>query len=194
MTVTVEDVAGATVRTLFEGARPAGPCTLVWNGRDEADIHQMSGLYRAKLVARNSAGQVIYDSLQPMFMALMDFDQAKAGVTDDEGRIVVHDRRLFPHLYGDVPMQAVDENGDLAGLFPLTSLTRFYLRDPRYGHVERFDREVEGSGQVVVLPWQGVDGAGRSTNPPGVPGPAVPLNDPEDGPFELRRPYPNPFN
>lgn len=194
ITVTVEDVTGATVRTLFEGVRPAGPAMLVWDGRDDAGVHQASGLYRARLVARDDADQVLYDGTQPMFMALLDFDRATAGVTNGEGSIVVHDQRLFPHLYGEVPMQALDENGDVVGPFPLTSRTRFYLRDLRYGHIERFDLEVQRSGQVVVLNWQGVDDGGKRASPPVVPVACAPAIDPPEAPFELRQPFPNPFN
>ncbi|MBE0565340.1 MAG: hypothetical protein IH621_05220 [Krumholzibacteria bacterium] len=194
VTVTVLDVAGGLVRTLFADTVEAGRHGLIWNGEDESGVHQASGLYYARLVARDASGAVVHDQSQPMYMGLMDFRRMTAGVTDAGGEIVLTDKRLFPLLYGQVEMDAVDETGQVMGPFPLVHLMRFYLRDPRYDHVERFDHEVLHSGQALVLDWMGVDA-------PAAAGPtfAAALTDttnpepPGDG-YRLYPPYPNPFN
>lgn len=196
VTVTVLDVAGGLVRTLVADTTAAGPHTVVWDGKDESGVHQASGLYYARLVARDGSGAVVHDQRRPMYMGLMDFRRMTAGVTDAAGEIVLTDKRLFPLLYGQVEMDAVDESGQVMGPFPLVHLMRFYLRDPRYEHVERFDHEVLQSGQTLVLDWMGVDapvaagtafGAAKiDTTNPDIP--------PPGDRFELHRPYPNPFN
>lgn len=195
VTVTVLDVAGGLVRTLLADTTNAGSSIVVWDGKDESGVHQASGLYYARLVARDGSGAVVHDQRRPMYMALMDFRRMTVGVTDAAGEIVLTDKRLFPLLYGQVEMDAVDESGQVMGPFPLAYLMRFYLRDPRYEHVERFDHEVLRSGETLVLDWMGVDapaatgtaasGAAKTdTTNPGIPG---------NG-FQLHRPHPNPFN
>jgi hypothetical protein len=49
--VTVHDVAGRTVRVLFEGARRAGTYEAGWDGADAAGRQVASGIYFLKLVA-----------------------------------------------------------------------------------------------------------------------------------------------
>jgi len=148
--VTIEDAAGGLVRNLWSGEPPAGAHRVMWIGDDDDGVHQASGLYWAHLVATRD-DTVLYDARQPMYMAIMDFERTVQGVTDAAGRIVLTDKRLFPLLYGQVDMMAVNESGELMGDFPLVFDMRLYLRDPRYGHIERFDRAVTRSGQRLVL-------------------------------------------
>ena len=195
--VTIEDAAGALVRELVtpDEPRPAGSHRVQWNGLDAAGGHQPSGLYWMRLVAFQ-ADTVVYDAREPMYMALMDFERARLDTTDGAGRIRLTDQRMFPLLYGQVDMQARDETAEIIGEFPLVPLMRFYLRDPRYGHVERFDRNVTRSGQIVVLDWMGVDARAATEAESGkavrMPGPVRP-QPPETG-FRLIPPFPNPFN
>ncbi len=148
----------------------------------------------AHLVARDEAGSVVHDERRPMYLALIDYDQATLATTDGNGEIVLKDKRLFPALYGDVDMQAVDEHGDSRGVFPLTHTMRFYLRDPDAGGSEMFLREVTRSGETIEFVWTGVAPAASA---PGF-GPAVKAPSGADGPpgvdFRLWPPYPNTFN
>jgi hypothetical protein len=43
--VTVHDVEGRRIRTLLSGARPAGPATLLWDGRDDGGRTVGAGIY-----------------------------------------------------------------------------------------------------------------------------------------------------
>ncbi|HPF71096.1 MAG TPA: FlgD immunoglobulin-like domain containing protein [Candidatus Krumholzibacteria bacterium] len=194
MVMTVEDVARGTIRHVYDQESPAGSHAVVWNGLDDDGVHAYSGLYYAHLVAYGTADSVRFDASAPMFLAMMDFDQATLGTTDADGEIVLRDRTLFPHLYGDPGMIAVDENGDPIGLFPLTSTYRFYLRDPRYGHVERIDLGVTGTMAYINVPWLGVDAPPAPGDVPSRPGPLpTPPVTPELG-YVFRGPAPNPFN
>lgn len=192
--VTVEDAAGSLVRTLQEDTLQAGAHELRWIGDDDDGIPQYSGLYYARMIARDEAGQVVHDERQPMYMALIDFDRATLGTTDVNGEIELKDKRLFPALYGDVDMHAHDENGDDMGVFPLTHTMRFYLRHPGAGHAETYYREVTRSGETLVLEWTGM--APAAPGPGSGPVVASPVGaiDPPDTVFKLSPPYPNPFN
>jgi hypothetical protein len=54
--VTVERPSGAVVRTIFRRSLPAGPATVVWDGRDESGVRAFSGVYRFHVRATNSYG------------------------------------------------------------------------------------------------------------------------------------------
>jgi flagellar hook assembly protein FlgD len=54
--VTIYDVTGRHVRTLFSGAIPAGPTMLVWDGLNHAGQRMTAGLYFVRASAE-TAGQ-----------------------------------------------------------------------------------------------------------------------------------------
>ncbi|MBM3287305.1 MAG: hypothetical protein FJY88_08155 [Candidatus Eisenbacteria bacterium] len=60
--VTIHDPAGRRVRTLVDGARPAGPLPLSWDGRDDAGNQLSSGIYfvRARAVGETQASPIIF--------------------------------------------------------------------------------------------------------------------------------------
>lgn len=192
--MTIEDAAGAHVRGLFDTDLPAGTHEVRWDGRDDDGVHAYSGLYHARLMAWDEGDTLLFEDTAPMFLAMMDFDQATIGVTDESGGVRITDRTVFPHLFGDPGMVAVDENGEAMGEFPLTSLYRFYMRDPRYAYVERVNVNVTGTEAFIELQWLGVDGAvtrkAAAAPPPGDPKPQEP---PVMG-FIFYGPSPNPFN
>ena len=194
VTLTIEDAAGGLVRTLLAGGvRPAGQHGVVWAGEDGDGVHQASGLYVAHLAVGDGQGGLLGEAWEPMYMALLAFDRGKLGETDADGRLVIRDKRLFPALYGQVEMDAVDETGQVIGAFPLTNTMRFYLRDPGDPPALRHDVEVTHAGQVIELLWTKApppkprDAAGRPADK------GVPQGDLPTG-YKLYAPYPNPFN
>lgn len=195
VTVAIEDAARREVRKLVDSILVAGVHEATWNGRDGDGAACYSGLYYARLIGRNPAGAVVHDERRPMVLALLDFSQATIGTTDGDGRIVLRDRRLFPALYGNVAMQAFDEDANPRGDFLLTHMTRFYLRDPAGGGAMRFDREVTDTGQTIVLTWPTVAAAAVA---PGSPATVRPFALADEAgskiDFSLSPPYPNPFN
>jgi len=60
-TVAVYDVAGRRVAILFDGAAPAGPLTLEWNGRDSRGREAGSGVYwiRAEAAGENRSRALV---------------------------------------------------------------------------------------------------------------------------------------
>jgi hypothetical protein len=193
--MSIENAAGARVRGLTDQMLPAGSHIIMWDGRDDDGVHAYSGLYYARLMAWDEGDTLLYEATAPMFLAMMDFDQATLGVTDADGGVTLTDRTVFPHLYDDPGMVAVDENGEAMGEFPLTSRYRFYLRDPRYGHAERVDLDVGGTEAFIDVPWMGVDGslARKAAETPPPVGDPKPDEPPIMG-FIFYGPMPNPFN
>jgi len=193
--VTVEDAAGAVIRHLYADTLRVGASRIMWDGRDDEGQHQYSGLYWACAKASFNDGALIEERREPMFLAILDFDQATLGTTNSFGEIYLKDKRLFPRLYGEVAMGARDENGDSLGSFPLVNETRFYLWDRRgSGHGEHFIRAVTGSGQLIEYTWSGVFPAPAAAPAPG-PAPAPAPAAKRAGPwFQMEPPYPNPFN
>ena len=59
VTLTLFDVLGRKVRTLVTGRKNAGSHTVVWDGVDEAGQRVASGLYVARLLARNPGGTFV---------------------------------------------------------------------------------------------------------------------------------------
>jgi len=192
--VTIEDAAGAHLRTVVADSGAVGRHEVSWDGRDDAGAAQVSGLYWVRYRASDFQGNLLFEDRQPMYMALMAFPDGQVGTTDADGRIVLDDKRLFPKLFGDMAMTARNELGEAMGDFPLTSLMRFYLRDSAAGVGQRFDREVTGTGGTLALTWAPLKprDTGPDPAPAGPPLGTIPVVPPAE--FGLTPPFPNPFN
>ena len=193
--IVIADVAGRVIRTLVDDILSAGVYQVQWNGQNDAGEHMASGYYETRMVCKGDGGTLLYGDAQPMLMALLDMDRMVVGRTDDDGRIVLTDRTLFPHLYDTFEMYAYDESGVAMGIIELTALMRFYLRpegDGRFG--QRYDVEVTSAGQNIELTWvesAAVEYEDVSERRPPDPGTK---NEPGDPVFALRPCFPNPFN
>lgn len=199
VTLKIEDAAGVATCTLVDGVLVAGVHQAVWNGRDANDVPCYSGLYWVHMIGHDPAGAAVYDMRYPVYMALIDFEQATLGTTNGAGEIVLRDQRLFPALFGDPDMTATDENGTVIAAFPVTATMRFYLRDAQHDVSGRYKADVTGSGQVVELTWPAVEpatmSAGARPFPPGVAPVVEARKDIVPGvEYRLYRPFPNPFN
>ena len=62
--VTIYDVAGRRVRTLYSGAAGVERITLAWNGLDDRGRRAGAGVYFVRALARNSAGGATASSIQ----------------------------------------------------------------------------------------------------------------------------------
>ena len=118
-------------------------------------------------------------------------DYVPVGTTDASGEVVLTDRRLFPHFYDRPDMIAVDEAGEPMGPLVLTADMLFFLEGQDYA-MQRYERVVEPGTRNIELVWTDpvVPPMARSAAP------FVPrdVDVPAIGEFELRLPYPNPFN
>lgn len=190
--LSVVDVAGGHVRTLYDQSLPnPGAFVVQWVGDDDQGVQRPSGRYTARLVATVD-GELVFEAERDLLMCLIGY--LPVGVTDAAGRIVIDDRRHFPHLYPAVnQLLSTDEDASPRGLIELDETMRFGVHDPVGGTWMSFREEVSGDGDVVVLVW----------DPPAkaaAPAPAPTLLRDEDPPvlppasWRLRPPYPNPFN
>jgi hypothetical protein len=143
----INDIEGNEIRALIDQSVLALSEAVYWNGHDDQDQQMPSGIYTAHLVLRSETdNSVIFESSQNVLMANVDAERGIVATTDDEGKIVLKDRRLFPYLYDVEPFMASDENSDPVGLITLTPDTRFYFYDPTQSQAWRFNRDVTGSG------------------------------------------------
>jgi len=143
----IEDIEGNEVRTLVDQPVLASSESVVWNGHDDQDQQMPSGIYTAHLVLKSETdNSVLFESSQDMMMANIDAERGIVATTDDQGKIVLKDKRLFPYLYDVEPFMASDENSDPVGMITLTADTRFYFYDPSQSRAWRFNQEVTGSG------------------------------------------------
>lgn len=194
--VTIADVAGRVVATLIDSTSVAGVHGVVWNGQDSDGVPMPSGRYETRMVCSDEDGTLLFGDAQPMLMCILDMDRMIVGTTDADGRIVLTDRTLFPHLYDDLPdMMAYDESANEMGLIELTEDMRFYLRragDGSYGR--RYDVKVESSREAITLTWIEPSGAASADpverRPPELRRPV----EPGDSVFYLWPNFPNPFN
>lgn len=149
----VLDIEGGQVRNLVALEYPAGSSAVMWDGRDDLQQSVPSGVYEARLTIWDVPGQEPrFQAGRPLLLAAFYADQALVGVTDQGGKLVLTDRRLFPYLYDLEPFPATDENGDQIGDIVLTPAMRFYLSDPQTSWAQRFDRDVTGPA-VFEFTW-----------------------------------------
>jgi len=194
--LTIEDIEGREIRILTDDELSAGYHQVVWNGLGSADVHQPSGRYTVHMVAMElGTNRWLFEDRTDMLLAMLDMSRVPAGYTDANGRLVLKDKKLFPHLYDLPDMSATDENGQIMGKLSLTPLMRISLADENGGGSMWFKEDMI-EGTVLKLVWnpraatalqptdQGVGTAGADlTGPP--PGEIV---------FELDLVYSNPFN
>jgi hypothetical protein len=195
--ITVSDMEGRDVATLFEDAAPAGPHQVSFSSVSDGPLVG-TRLYRCRMTAWDGLEQIFTEEVLMTLYASLDFAQRPVlGTTDAAGTITFTDRREFPFLYDVWPQPLVDENGLEMGTFACSDTVRITLSDPTDGR-----RDVH---EVVVGP--GMNRFRLVWDPPAVP-PAVdtgPLRSTTAGPppidapppllvFDLHQNLPNPFN
>jgi len=195
--LTVEDIEGTIRRTLVDGALPAGRHQVAWNGRDDGGLGQYSGRYTFHMTAYDTAdGSALFEDAVDALMCRLDPLNDPVAVTDDEGRVVLTDPRLFPHFYDREPMTAYDENGDAMGTLQPTEDMIFTFADTVNGGGGIFREKVERGSEFTFVLKDNSEPAG--TLAAGVAGPprdAAPADvPPGDGDFALGPVFPNPFN
>ena len=194
--LTIEDIEGRTVRKLYESDIQKGGYRFIWDGENNAEVHQPSGRYTAHMVCTNQeTGNWVFEDRTDMLLSMLDSSKVPAGFTDRNGKLVLEDKTLFPHLYDRPDMTATDENGQMMGLFNLTSMMRISLSDPSGGGGMWYKMVVDDS-EPVNLTWDPALAAaamGDELPAPLFPGVAkTDTTHPEL--FNLGLAYPNPFN
>ena len=194
----IEDLQDEAVYTFTENHVQVGTHRWVWNGRDQDEALVHSGVYHVRLIMRDSDDQeVLFDGREPVYLAKMDFDDDNMGTTDADGRIVLSDERLFPHVLDAADQEARNEDGEVVGPINFDGTMRFYLRKTGEGDMMHI-REVDGVRELELV-WDprklelaaGAGNVERTVVPLVVQrasGDLVPTVN------RLYGPYPNPFN
>ncbi|MCP4571387.1 MAG: hypothetical protein GY838_03475 [bacterium] len=191
--LTVEDIEGELVQVLTDEEHFAGDHWIGWYGRNEEDIHQLSGRYTMKLEGFDrDTGEVAHTSTVDVWMAMGSFrEDQSVGTTNARGRILLDDMRLFPHLYDRPAIPAYDETGESMGMIELDEDMVVLLRDPADDNLMRAKAKIRHNGDHLVLVWNPVAKVeeavgGRATAP-------MKRGEPPESGWALRA-YPNPFN
>lgn len=187
VTLTIADIEGNLVRSLYS-EWVTFPGWRKWEGLDNDGVHQMSGRYTVLLTLHDESDELVDSATTDILMSLARLHPV--GTTDGNGQLVLTDRKLFPHLYGKEPMQALDENANSMGLIDLdeTMYFRFYNADRSQYYVDR--QPVLGSGElnfvwdpVITVKAQAAQAPQKNVGLTPPPYPEV-----------LVIAYPNPFN
>ena len=193
--LTIEDIEGQVVKGLDYLAR-VGSHSWMWNGMDDADVHQPSGRYTAHIVMTNvDTGLLMFEDRTDMLLSMPDPSLVPAGYTDQYGKLVLKEKKLFPHLYDRPDMTATNENAEAIGTFNLTPQMRISLADTSGGGHMNFMMDVPGATTLEVIWDPSLAVSDGSSDPGELIFPGVALTDTTPPPsFELGLVYPNPFN
>jgi hypothetical protein len=189
--VSILDIEGDLVRVLTDEEHYAGSHQVLWNGQDAEGVHRYSGRYTVQLEGfdRETGLEIEHTESLDVWMAIGSFrDNQSLGTTGDGGRIVLKDRRLFPHLYDRPAIHGFDETGEYVDDIVLDETMVFLVRDPASGITMRTKSQVRHARDTVTLVW----------------GAALPAPDDRERPATKRgvppqtlfglRVAPNPFN
>ncbi len=146
----VEAIEGNRVDTVVEGIREIGEYRENWSGETSEAGSLPAGVYYAHMIVEADE-QVRHEERIPMVYAPLYPEQYLVGTTDSDGRLVIEDERLFPHLYGTIEIPATDESGTVVGTIELSPAMRIQLVDPDTHATMRFSREVTGPGEVDLV-------------------------------------------
>jgi len=125
----VNDVAGDTVQTLIDSQQLIGLHEVMWRGQDDFGTPQNSGRYQIHLRIYSHEETLVYADSLGVLLSQPDADMHIA-TSDNNGIILLEDKRLFPQLYSLPAMMATDENADFLGTFNVTRTMRAFFRDP----------------------------------------------------------------
>lgn len=189
--ICIEDIEGNRIRDLVDDSLVAGIHQIIWNGTDLDDIHQPSGRYTVHLaVIEPGTEQLLFEDRKDMLLAMLDSSRVPVGFTNAGGKLVLRDKKLFPHLYDRPDIVATDESAQIIGILALTPTMRISLTDTLAGRTLGFEEEIL-AGTVLELVWDpSLKVEQRAPNP------RVPVAGKDRSPmeFELGPIYPNPFN
>ena len=194
--ITIEDIEGRVIRVLHDTGILSGSYTWKWDGRNDAGDLQPSGRYTVHIVAVDSdTGELMFEDRTDMLLAMLDLSRVPVGFTGRNGKLVLRDQKLFPHLYERPAMAATDETAQPMGVLNPTSLMRISLTDIAGGGHMSFMLEVPGATTLNLIWDPRLTASEGSSDPRERLFPGIALIDTTSPTFfELGLVYPNPFN
>ena len=162
----VVDTNGDTVKTLVDEWSSAGQQYVMWNGRDNDDVLQNSGVFTLQMRVYSDETTLSFADSSGVLLGQPDSDMFMA-TTDSRGSIILDDIRLFPQLLNLPDMIATDENGDALGSFNVNDTMHALFRGScRNDHGSRnidYWRK-HNPGQLCVEPGKGNFGRGPTNH------------------------------
>ncbi len=192
--VFIENINGERVASIIDEVQPSGFYNVNWDGRDDEGVVMPSGLYTVRLVAfRIEDTTKVFDERRDVFL-LHQGDEFIAGVTDSDGILTLIAESLFPGLMFLEPLTATDENGAVTGELEILEGFTIYVWPASGGVVvHQSEALVAGPNSIRIVydpelsPVDDQPTARAGTS-------RVKTTDKDEGSWELRNPYPNPFN
>ncbi len=192
--ITIEDVEGRAIRKLHEMDILPGAHSWIWDGHNDAGDLQPSGRYTAHLVTMElDTGELMFEDRTDMLLSMLDPSRVPVGFTGIDGKLVLRDMKLFPHLYDRPDLTATNENAEPMGEFSPSSMMRISLADTGGGGHMNFMMEIPGA-TTLNLVWDPRMPVSGNRVDPGEREARLEKIEPDEPPFELRLVYPNPFN
>jgi hypothetical protein len=186
------DIEGEVVQWLVNGEWVPGVYSVAWDGTDDDGARRNSGRYTAAVQTFDlETDELLAEGSVDMLMCILDPVRKHVGVTDEEGRIVLLDWKLFPQLYDREPMTTYDETGEAMGELQPTNAMIFTFADTLGGGGMTFRRDVPGPVDLEFV-W-----ASTPAIVSDAPGKGVTVIRMPPGPthvFKVGPVYPNPFN
>lgn len=203
-TIEIYDLEGELVRILYDGLRPAGQHSFVFDGHDDKG-NELLGTHVLdfRFTARDAATDSVLFEAQHWGTLHTGIDIARThllGVTDARGKVRVDDRSLFPGLYELPDMEYLDESGQVSGTFGFDMEADLILHVPGSVNYTSTTHTLEDGPNDIALsftppaPAEGsTGGETASADPRGAvaaskDAPGVPLE------WQFYPNYPNPFN
>jgi len=183
--MTIEDIAGTHVRTLLNGELVAGRHIVGWDGRNDTGQPTAAGYYEVVLQT-GPAGSDILDSYQSRgVLQILEGALGHSGVTDEQGRVTIDDRRLVPGFWDVAPMTITSEEAEVRGVVELGTDVWVVMGD--FLQVALLSDVTDGAQTATVKYRQPLKPDGGQ---PKLGGNLLP----PPNQAELLPPYPNPFN
>ncbi|MEJ2720711.1 MAG: hypothetical protein P8181_06165 [bacterium] len=199
ISLSVSDLRGRKLSTLFDAILKEGPHVVVWNSNDEAP----PGVYKCRLVASDTlTSEMLYDDAVYAVKWEIDPERSVYGYTDASGVYQTTNDLLFPNVIPDLP-RLVQTNvvGQEIGTFNYEDTVVVTLTDTLSNETMRVRRVVEpgeNTFSVIWAPdarWNNPRISGVTAVVPNRPQPVhVYDTDPPVFEWSLEQNYPNPFN
>jgi len=190
----VEDMAGDRVVSIIDQVMPSGVTLAAWTGIDAEGAPLPSGRYTVRLAAfRTSDNQRVAEMSRDVFL-LREHDSYVVGTTGLNGTLSLTTEILFPGLLPLETMDATDHTGEVIGELQVLAGATVYVWPADGGAVVEQSLSLVNAPNTIRIVYD-PNLVGTRTSPTIVPtsDPHAPT-DKAQGVWELRLPYPNPFN
>lgn len=152
-TLAIQAVDGAAVWSVSDESMPEGMHSVAWTGVDAHGERVHDGYYLAVLtaVSADDPETTVTDEI-PLLLVTGSPDDLTVATTDAAGRFTVADRTYVPAFWDLLPLEQLNEQGEVVGVLELTTATRLVLVDDVGNAMTHVFEAVDGP-QTLELTW-----------------------------------------